>query len=370
MDVLPMLTMVIALILSMQFNRSRFSFVLLFLLAAAYSVLTLKSKIGLNTSYLINALLFLNMLIFSFFKDRSLFSIHGFLRLMFLALQAGIAWYILQYHNSYIDQLWQISLFTLHDNISQYAQIPNILLLIGMFACFTQLILVFIGNQAQAAFFACQIGLLGITSTYDSAVCIPLLLIACSLILCISILIDSHDMAYKDELTSLPSRRALNQLLLSLGRRYSIAMLDIDHFKKFNDTHGHDVGDEVLRMVASKIARVTGGGKPFRYGGEEFTVVFPGKSPDQVEAHLDALRKTIENYQMLVREKKRPKKDQNSKESGKRGKSKKDAQALSVTISIGLAERNTEQKKPVQVIKAADEALYRAKKRGRNCVMR
>ena len=106
-------------------------------------------------------------------------------------------------------------------------------------------------------------------------------------------------MAYRDELTSLPSRRALNQLMLSLGRKYSIAMLDIDHFKKFNDTHGHDVGDEVLRMVASKIAKVTGGGKPFRYGGEEFTVIYKGKTPDQVEAHLDALRKTIENYQML-----------------------------------------------------------------------
>ena len=293
------------------------------------------------------------MLSFSFFKDRSLFSVHGILRLAFLATQAGLAWYVLQHHGAYISQLWQISLFTLHENINQYAQIPNILLLIGIFACFTQLILTFVGNQAQPTFFGCQVGLLGIASTYDSAICIPLLLTACSLMLCISILMDSHDMAYKDELTNLSSRRALNQLLLSLGRRYTIAMLDIDHFKKFNDTHGHDVGDEVLRMVAAKIDTVTGGGKAFRYGGEEFTVVFPGKTPDQAEAHLEALRKTIETHQIYLRSKKRQDKNKGKKDdSGNRGKDKKPSPALSVTISIGLAERTSELKPQKRLLRA------------------
>lgn len=85
-------------------------------------------------------------------------------------------------------------------------------------------------------------------------------------------------MAYQDELTSLPGRRALKEYLLKLGSEYTIAMFDIDHFKKFNDTHGHDVGDQVLRMVASKLATVSGRGKSFRYGGEEFTLVFSEKS--------------------------------------------------------------------------------------------
>ena len=90
------------------------------------------------------------------------------------------------------------------------------------------------------------------------------------LILVISLIETAHAMAYQDELTSLPGRRALKEYLLKLGNEYTIAMLDIDHFKKFNDTHGHDVGDQVLRMVASKLVGFSGGGKAFRYGGEEF----------------------------------------------------------------------------------------------------
>jgi diguanylate cyclase (GGDEF)-like protein len=63
--------------------------------------------------------------------------------------------------------------------------------------------------------------------------------------------------------------------MMSLGHRFTIAMLDIDHFKRFNDTYGHAVGDQVLKMVAAKLRQVKGGGRAFRYGGEEFTLVFP-----------------------------------------------------------------------------------------------
>ena len=92
----------------------------------------------------------------------------------------------------------------------------------------------------------------------------------------IAVLQDTFRMAFRDELTGIPSRRALNERLAALGNRYTIAMLDVDHFKNFNDTYGHDLGDQVLKMVAAHIAGVGGGGKAFRYGGEEFTVLFPG----------------------------------------------------------------------------------------------
>jgi GGDEF domain-containing protein len=97
------------------------------------------------------------------------------------------------------------------------------------------------------------------------------------LMITVAVLQDTFRMAFRDELTGLPSRRALNERLAALGKRYAIAMLDVDHFKKFNDTYGHDLGDQVLKMVAARIAGVGGGGKAYRYGGEEFTVVFPGK---------------------------------------------------------------------------------------------
>ncbi|MFZ0955012.1 MAG: GGDEF domain-containing protein, partial [Candidatus Sulfotelmatobacter sp.] len=73
-----------------------------------------------------------------------------------------------------------------------------------------------------------------------------------ALILAVSIVETSYLLAYHDELTTLPSRRALNDALLSLQAPYAIAMVDIDHFKQFNDQHGHDTGDQVLRLVAAK----------------------------------------------------------------------------------------------------------------------
>ena len=66
-------------------------------------------------------------------------------------------------------------------------------------------------------------------------------------------------MVYQDELTALPARRAFNDAVLHLQNNYTVAVVDIDHFKKFNDNYGHDIGDQVLRMVAGKLARVSGG---------------------------------------------------------------------------------------------------------------
>ena len=100
-------------------------------------------------------------------------------------------------------------------------------------------------------------------------------------------------MAYLDELTGVPSRRALREDLMKLGNKYVIAMIDIDFFKKFNDKYGHDVGDDVLKLVASNLVKVTGGGKAFRYGGEEFTILFPSKSINDVMPHLESLREQV-----------------------------------------------------------------------------
>jgi len=100
------------------------------------------------------------------------------------------------------------------------------------------------------------------------------------LVLVVSLVETSHRMAYGDELTGLPGRRALDEALLRLGGRYAIAMVDIDHFKRFNDQYGHDAGDQLLRMVGGQLTQIEAGGRPFRYGGEEFAVLFPGKSAD------------------------------------------------------------------------------------------
>ncbi|NJB67422.1 GGDEF domain-containing protein [Desulfobaculum xiamenense] len=184
---------------------------------------------------------------------------------------------------------------------------------------------------------------------------------------------DSYRMAFLDELTGLPSRRALVADFRKLGGRYAVAMGDVDHFKKFNDTYGHDVGDEVLRMVASRLARVTGGGAAYRYGGEEFTILFPRGNAQEALPHLDAVRAAIEGSPFAVRSKDRPAKkpkdaDAKGKPSRGKGAGASAGKTVSVTISIGLAERTDARQNPEDVLKEADKALYKAKKKGRNQV--
>src|SRR6266851_10509925 len=124
---------------------------------------------------------------------------------------------------------------------------------------------------------------------------------AAAFILAGAVVETSYLLAYHDELTTLPSRRAFHDALLRLEAPYSIAMVDIDHFKRCNDTYGHDTGDQVLRMIASRLARVSGGGQAYRCGGEEFAVVFPGKTTTDVLDHLEKLRADIEGSPLRLR---------------------------------------------------------------------
>ena len=172
-----------------------------------------------------------------------------------------------------------------------------------------------------------------------------------------------YGMAFIDTLTGVPGRRALEHYLIGPGRHYAIAMLDIDHFKKFNDRYGHDIGDQVLKMVAAQLNQVRGGGRLFRYGGEEFTIVFKRRSEQEAFAALEQVRQRVEAYPMRIRDQNRPEDDTSGR--NQRG-NRSDTTTVSVTISIGVCE-NQPGETPVEVITRADQELYMAKERGRNC---
>ncbi len=157
-------------------------------------------------------------------------------------------------------------------------------------------------------------------------------------------------MAMVDALTGLPNRRQLEERLsllrvTAMGGQFSCLMLDVDHFKRFNDEHGHDAGDSVLRAVGRVLADSTReAGDAYRYGGEEFTVLLP-LSADQAAARADTIRARI--AELSVRH---------------------EGKALGpVTVSIGVAAA-PEHGAVDRLIANADAALLRAKRLGRNRV--
>ena len=168
---------------------------------------------------------------------------------------------------------------------------------------------------------------------------------------------------YIDELTQIPNRRALDEHLQTLSDNYTIAMMDIDHFKVFNDKYGHDEGDNALKLVGKSLNNDLG--NTFRYGGEEFFAVFEGRDCNNAFSIVNRARKKLAKREFFIR---LPQKVRKSTSDKQRGKSKSKMKKVRVTISIGLAHSNGIQT-PSAVMKSADQALYKAKGQGRNCVV-
>lgn len=167
--------------------------------------------------------------------------------------------------------------------------------------------------------------------------------------------------SYVDELTGLFNRRALDEKLKGLRKNYTLSMVDIDHFKNFNDTFGHDEGDNVLRLVAS-ILHQHFRNSAFRYGGEEFCIIFRKTGLKKSMEAMNAARADIEEHMFSIR-----KKNVKRKKSG-RMKSQSRVKKVKLTISAGISMPSGAAKEADDVLKIADKALYKAKENGRNRV--
>jgi GGDEF domain-containing protein len=363
----PLWALVLAGTLALIFNRSRVVYAVL-CLVLAYAVHHAGALYPIDgfTGRLVFAGLCLfvpaNLIALAMMRERGVFNFYGVRRLGAILLQiALVAWALAYQRNdiaqwAYVPVLSALPLSPTH--------IPHAAL-----ALMTAGIVVTV-IRAVADGSALDAGLAGAMACFVMA-CqtvevpnhFPLFIGASALALVAAVLQDTFRLAFRDELTGLPSRRALNERLLTLGSRYTIAMVDVDYFKRFNDAHGHELGDHVLRMVAAKLRAVGGGGRAYRYGGEEFALVFPGRRIPQVWPHLEALRRQIGVHPVVLRGP--------GAALGERGgplRTQMSRHAVHVTVSLGVAERNERHATPAAVLRAADKALYRAKDKGRDRV--
>lgn len=166
-----------------------------------------------------------------------------------------------------------------------------------------------------------------------------------------------------DELTELPGRRPFRHHLRCLSGDYTMAVVDLDHFKNINDTYGHPVGDQVLKFLSAELSRQAAG-RVYRYGGEEFAVVYEGGAYEQVLDNLDDLREAVSHKTFYLRGPSRP--EQKPRRRG--AKDGEPSRQITLTVSIGAARAGVHYGTPQAVFEAADQALYRAKEQGRNRV--
>ncbi len=355
----------VGLFLAWRFSRSRVSAVLIGLAGLNYLAGPLsgdgpagspREAGGVLLVILVGAL--------SVFKDRGVFSRLGVVQPLIVGVSIGGSWALWRIGSSGL-MAWTWTP-VIPGGLASWSGLSDATVVGGLASC---LLTFGMGIRRDrpvevGLFWGLLAILLALASGADSDVSTVYLMVA-GLILAIAVVETSYAMAFRDELTGLPARRALWQEMDKAGRFYAVGMLDIDHFKRFNNRHGHDIGDQVLRLVGSRLGKITGGGRAFRYGGEEFTVIFPSKGRDDAYDHLEALRKDIAKNRFTVRRVGRRRKQS---ESPKNKKHRKPLTKLSVTVSIGVAERSDKNPTAKAVVKAADEALYRAKKRGRNRV--
>lgn len=397
--ILALVIMAVALGLCLQFNRSRMGFALLSLLLAGLALDTLADAGSSTAQALFSGtlclLLPLNLIYCYRGEDRGVFTRHGARHFGLLLLQMAViaALLLLQpralataLHVRFLD--WSA---LSHTPITQ----PGLLALgLGLLFFNDQLIL---RHSAElAAFFFALLCAAVMLHTRNPLV-LAVFTAATGLAFGFAVIQESWNMAYLDTLTGLPGRRALDEELRKLGRDYVIAMLDVDHFKRFNDTHGHDVGDQLLRLVASRLQKQMEG-KAFRYGGEEFSLIFAGQGLRKVMPKLEALRADIETSGFDLRRYQRRRQQDaanllpadsgtaassasaaNSAGKPRGGERRQqpdspsppasaaDAETLHVTVSIGAAVGGSTTT-PTAVLRTADRALYDAKHAGRNRV--
>lgn len=356
---IPLLLAILAIGLTIHFNRSVVFFYTLLVIVANLS-LSLK-WLDSSLSYSLLAGLFpLQLLILTLLPERGIFSLRAIPAYASLLLFAAFAFFVMKTSPAWATEI--LSSDWLPARYFDWTPLPQTVVAVSAVVFLHMLVLCFLRpSPHMSAGLGILVMLIAQMHAGDSGSSLNVFSTAALLMCLYAVTQESWRMAYLDELTGLPARRALREKFQQMSGLYSVAMLDVDHFKKFNDTYGHDTGDAVLQMIAGKVNKVTGGGQPYRYGGEEFSILFRNKNAKAALLHLEDLRESIARSPFVINRSSRRKSD-------KRTNSTKN-KTVAVTVSIGVADSNADISSPWDVLKLSDKALYKAKGRGRNCVL-
>jgi diguanylate cyclase (GGDEF)-like protein len=366
----PYLVLFGGLVLSLAFRRGRAFFVLLSLALAYFAFIFFVDRQGTGfVSQTVSAALCvfvpLNIAVFTLLSERGVLNGPGLRRLSLLLIEVGFVAAIVIYDMREFPALLNgpivdhISISAIH--LPQWGIVFTLAAMV-MGVIFS----VLRGSAIDAAFAGAAAAFAIACSSLPSSGAFVWFCTIAALIMAFAVVHDSHRMAFYDELTGLPGRRAMNERLAAIDGSFTLAVVDIDHFKRFNDTWGHDVGDQVLKLVAAQLQRVGGGGTAYRHGGEEFAIVFPGRRGASALERLETLRQKIADYKITLRQRRRMGKSAAARTNPA---AQPDHKWISVTISIGVADREGRGEAADRVMLAADVALYRAKSAGRNRVV-
>lgn len=353
LKVIPFLLLVLGLILAVLFNKSKLFFTLLL---TSMALLVLHTHQTENRFFDLlffctGILIPLNTLFFANTQERGILSPSGYSKLILLGVQTVLTLYCLLFQETWLSALKGYALIPAD---FQRNLIPDdlvaVIFLISLVVFILRDFLKRDSNQS-VQFFSLSTVFMAFLKPND-VLWYSLFISGSALYHLLTLIQKSYNMAYLDDLTGTPGRRALNEDLQKLTGLYTLAMIDIDHFKQFNDKYGHDVGDEALRHVARTMKRTLRAGRIYRFGGEEFTVIYPGRDTAHALINLEEIRRKVETEPLITH--------------STPGRSK-GARKLLLTVSLGFAE-NSVDSRPAEVLKMADKALYRAKEKGRNQV--
>lgn len=366
---LPYIVLAFGFIFGWYFSSSRMILSLLVLALADRALVVLPANGGdqeavSQTIVAITAFLVpLNLLAFSILKEDSISTFRGVMRVVLVLVQPFLLlWLCLP------DQQVLTSSFTWQYIPSRYTDwtpIPQPALVAFAIAGLLHVIRFALHRdplEGGAIWALCAIFVAYHTSRYGWQ---PTnFFMTAGLILFITLLQSFYRQTYRDELTGIPGRLAYDEAIGQLGKRFSVAVIGIDQLTQYANIHGKSVSVQILKLVAPRIQAACSDGQIFRTTGEEFTVLFPGKSITDTMGTLDIVRKSVEAIGLFLRGRDRVWEQRGIQEAGSRDR------ALPITLSIGVGEKLTDSATLTLVIKSAYRGLYEAKGIGGNVVKR